>query len=49
MLSVHWSLQDPTQLAWLSRNTPYGGMELPGQVMATFLRGRPTVLDGKWC
>jgi hypothetical protein len=22
-------------------------MTLPGQVVATFLRGRPTVLDGK--
>ena len=38
---------DPTQLASQSRNTPYRGMELPGQVVATFLRGRPTVLDGK--
>ncbi len=33
--------------ASLSRNTPYAGMELPGRVVATFLRGRPTVLDGK--
>ena len=31
----------------LSRNTPYAGMELPGRVVATFLRGRATVLDGK--
>ncbi len=31
----------------LSRNTPYAGMELPGRVVATFLRGKPTVLDGK--
>jgi dihydroorotase len=31
----------------LSRNTPYAGMELPGRVVATFLRGTPTVLDGK--
>ena len=30
-----------------SRNTPYAGMELPGRVVATFLRGRATVLDGK--
>ena len=29
-----------------STNTPYAGMELPGQVMATFLHGRPTVLNG---
>ncbi|MGH8774056.1 MAG: dihydroorotase [Jiangellaceae bacterium] len=38
---------DPASLASLSRNTPYDGMTLPGQVVATFLRGRPTVLDGK--
>ena len=38
---------DPTESASLSRNTPYRGMELPGRVVATFLRGRPTVLDGK--
>jgi dihydroorotase len=33
--------------ASLSRNTPYAGRELPGRVVATFLRGRATVLDGK--
>jgi dihydroorotase len=33
--------------ASLSRNTPYAGMELPGRVVATFLRGRATVLDGQ--
>jgi dihydroorotase len=38
---------DPTESASLSRNTPYRGLELPGRVVATFLRGRPTVLDGK--
>jgi dihydroorotase len=38
---------DPTESASLSRNTPYAGMELPGRVVATFLRGRATVLDGK--
>jgi len=38
---------DPGELASLSRNTPYAGMTLPGRVMATFLRGEPTVLDGK--
>ncbi len=36
----------PAQSASLSRNTPYAGMELPGRVVATFLRGTPTVLDG---
>jgi dihydroorotase len=35
------------ELASLSRNTPYAGMTLPGRVVATFLRGEPTVLDGK--
>ena len=29
-----------------SHNTPYAGRTLPVQVVATFLRGRPTVLDG---
>jgi dihydroorotase len=40
---------DPSELASLSRNTPYAGMELPGRVVATFLHGKPTVLDGKLC
>jgi dihydroorotase len=31
----------------LSRNTPFEGMTLPGKVVATFLRGKPTVLDGE--
>ena len=30
-----------------SRNTPFAAMELPGRVVATFLRGVPTVLEGK--
>ncbi len=38
---------DGTDLASLSRNTPYVGRELPGRVVATFLRGTATVLDGK--
>ncbi|MEU5567064.1 dihydroorotase [Micromonospora musae] len=38
---------EPGELASLSRNTPYAGMTLPGRVVATFLRGEPTVLDGK--
>jgi dihydroorotase len=29
-----------------SANTPFAGRELPGSVVATFLRGRATVLDG---
>lgn len=35
----------PGESASRSRNTPYAGMELPGKVVATFLRGAPTVLD----
>ena len=38
---------EASEMASLSRNTPYAGMELPGRVVATFLRGKPTVLDGK--
>jgi len=38
---------DPFALASRSRNTPFAGRTLPGAVVATFLRGRPTVLDGK--
>ena len=37
----------PADTASLSRNTPYAGRELPGRVVATFLRGVPTVLDGQ--
>ncbi len=33
-------------LASLSANTPFEGTTLPGRVVATFLRGRPTVLAG---
>ena len=38
---------EASESASLSRNTPYAGRELPGRVVATFLRGRPTVLDSK--
>jgi dihydroorotase len=38
---------DPATMVSKSRNTPFAGMELPGRVVATFLRGEPTVLDGK--
>jgi dihydroorotase len=43
---ARWTV-DPHDLASRSRNTPYAGMELPARVVATFLRGEPTVLDGK--
>ncbi|BCJ30569.1 dihydroorotase [Actinocatenispora sera] len=38
---------DGGELASRSRNTPYAGRTLPGRVVATFLAGTPTVLDGK--
>jgi len=38
---------DAADLASRARNTPYALRELPARVVATFLRGRPTVLDGK--
>jgi dihydroorotase len=38
---------DPAGFASKSRNTPFVGLEMPGRVVATFLRGRPTVLEGK--
>lgn len=37
---------EPADTASLSRNTPYAGRELPGRVVATFLAGKATVLDG---
>jgi dihydroorotase len=38
---------DPAAMATMGRNSPYRGRELPGRVVATFLAGRPTVLDGE--
>jgi dihydroorotase len=38
---------DPAAMVSRSRNTPFAGLKLPGQVVATFLRGRPTVLGGR--
>ena len=40
-----WTV-DPRAAASRSRNTPFAGRTLPCRVVATFLRGRPTVLDG---
>jgi dihydroorotase len=40
-----WTVR-PEAMASISRNTPYAGRVLPGRVVATFLRGRATVLDG---
>ncbi len=41
------SVVSPANLASRARNTPYADRELPARVVATFLRGTPTVLDGK--
>jgi dihydroorotase len=38
---------NPAAHASRSRNSPFAGLDLPGRVVATFLRGAPTVLDGK--
>jgi len=37
---------EPSALRSRSRNTPYAGRTLPASVVATFLRGRPTLMDG---
>lgn len=44
--AARWTV-DPGALASLSTNTPYAGRELTGRVVSTFLRGHPTVLDGR--
>jgi dihydroorotase len=36
---------DPRTMQTKGRNTPFRGIELPGQVIATIHRGHPTVLD----
>jgi dihydroorotase len=41
-----WTV-DPARLASRSRNTPFAGRTLPAAVVATFFRGRATVLDGE--
>ena len=38
---------DPAAMASRSRNTPYRALALPGRVVATIYRGRPTVLEGR--
>jgi dihydroorotase len=43
--SARWTVR-PEAMATTGRNTPFAGRELSGRVVATFLRGRPTVLDG---
>jgi dihydroorotase len=43
--AARWTVE-PRGLLSASTNTPYGGRELTGRVVATFLRGRATLLDG---
>ncbi len=43
--AARWTVRG-ADLASLSANTPFEGMELPGRVAATFLRGRATVAGG---
>lgn len=43
--AARW-LVNPAAMATAGRNSPFRGRELPGRVVATLLRGRPTVLDG---
>jgi dihydroorotase len=44
--AARWTV-DPAAMATKGRNSPFAGRELPGRVVATFLSGHPTVLDGK--
>ena len=44
--NVTWTV-DPTRLASKSRNTPFAERPMRGRVVATFLRGTPTVLEGR--
>jgi dihydroorotase len=44
--AARWTV-DPAASASRSRNTPFAGRDLSARVVATFLRGRPTVMDGK--
>jgi dihydroorotase len=43
---AQWTVRG-ARLASLAANTPYEGMRLPAQVVATVLRGRITALDGQ--
>lgn len=42
-----WTVR-PEDLASRARNTPYGGIELPGRAVITLLRGVPTHLDPRF-
>ena len=44
--TAHWTV-DPSALASRSRNSPYGGRRLTGQVRHTVFRGEPVVIDAE--
>lgn len=44
--AARWTV-DPHRMATKGRNSPFAGLELPGAVVATFLAGHPTVLEGQ--
>ncbi|WP_432571055.1 dihydroorotase [Kineococcus sp. SYSU DK005] len=44
--AARWTVE-PERMATAGRNSPFRGTELPGRVVATFFRGRATVLDGR--
>jgi dihydroorotase len=44
--AARW-LVDPFALHTRGTNSPFAGRQLPGRIVATFLRGRATVIDGK--
>ncbi|GAB3273001.1 dihydroorotase [Arthrobacter pigmenti] len=44
--AARWRVE-PAAMATKGRNSPFAGRQLPGDVMATFFRGHPTVLDGQ--
>ena len=43
--AARWTV-DPERMETYGRNSPFRGMDLPGRVVAVFLRGRRTVADG---
>ena len=43
---ARWTVRG-AELASIAANTPYEGMELPGRVVTTMLRGRVTVHEGE--
>ncbi|NAZ84597.1 dihydroorotase [Kineococcus indalonis] len=44
--AARWTVE-PERMATAGRNSPFRGTELPGRVVATFFRGRATVLEGR--